>query len=432
METSYLTGLDNVEGISTLLIMVLGGALICSLASRLVRTPRVIRPMILGFALDTLVLIGLILVFGSLAADAHLWHSLGTIASRSLTEDVSSQYSSVLAKEGKEGYIWILGFLYSVGGPVPLLGISLNLIARSLTIVVLARTTQEIAGAAQLSEELTERSVLAAAYLTALLPCFTIWAPQLLRESLTVLLIATTMCAAVMLSRKQSLLPVLVLIAAASLLTWIRQTLGISIGIAVGAGLLFVVMGRSLHARVLRVVLSVAAIPMIPLLFQQIMTLIGMDADSIVGTTADLSETASSGFPGLSDGTSLAGVFGITLPRVIAGPFPWEMSLDIAMLLALVDLACWLLVLLTGLIVIRNFGPDQPLGRANWMLPLFLITTGALVLGLSMIAGNYGLLARFRPTATILMIPLSALWFAFRSIRSTAADSSAARQPTSV
>ncbi|MFJ6042639.1 hypothetical protein [Brachybacterium paraconglomeratum] len=416
METTYLSGLDRVEGVATLLIMALGGALVAALASRLVRTSKIIRPMLLGLALDTLVLFVLIIAFGSLDADARLWHSLGTVAAQNLTEDISAQYSTVLSKEGKEGYIWILGLLYVAGGPTPLLGVALNLIARGLTIAVVARTTQELADEAGISKKLTDRSVMIAGYITALLPCFAIWAPQLLRESLTVLLISVTVCVAVVLCRKRSVVPLLVIIAALALLAWIRQTLGVSVGIAVIFALLFVLLGRSLHARMFRMILTIVAVPAIPLLLQQVLAIIGMESDSIIGTTADLSETASSGFPGLSDGTSLTTVFLITVPRVIAGPFPWEMNGEFVMLLAFIDLACWLLVLSTSLLAVRLFREGKLLARANWMLPLVLITVAALVLGLSMITGNYGLLARFRPTVTILLIPLSAFWFGHSSM----------------
>lgn len=405
--TAYTAGLNEVEGIASLLALILLGSYVAHLALQLVRDRRIIFAMGAGVYLDVLLFVVLFAADGYLSNDAQLWHSLGALAAEHLSGDLTAQGSSALQKDGKEGYIWILGGLYFFGGATPALGICLNLIARVTTVAMVAFTTQELIDASGADAPTSERASLIAGFLTALLPAFAIWSPQLLREALTVFLLSCALaCAVTFLTRGQIRFVFLMLVPIA-VLAWVRQTLGISVCVALLAGLAYTALGGSRHGKALRVFGLIALLPALPLLLRTVLTIIGIDEDRIVGSTSELSETASSGFPGLNRDASVPQVLLITLPRVLAGPFPWELSPSMVMLLAAAELACWIVVLVFTTIGLWQFTGSGPLHRGAWIIPIFAVTATALVVGLSLITGNYGLLARFRPAATMTLIPLA-------------------------
>src|SRR5699024_3657319 len=98
---------------------------------------------------------------------------------------------------------------------------------------------------------------------------------------------------------------------------------------------------------------------------------------------AELSESSTSGFSGLSRDGSLASVLGVSFPRVLVGPFPWEFAPNGVMMLALLEQACWIVVSVFSIMGFRAARSDSSLAGASWIMPLFLVVAVALLIGFS-------------------------------------------------
>lgn len=349
----------------------------------------------------------------TLVSDAQEWHRLAAHAATYLLGD-STVATSYVA--GKEGYIWILGSLYALGGNAPVLAIVLNVVARVVTLFAVAKSTEVMCLRGGIAPEHTRTAVRAAATLCALLPSFFIWSPQVLRESLTIMCVALAAAAAFIgVVRNQALLTMLAM-APVALLVWVRASLGLSVGVAVLLALIYTWLGSAKYSRELRILYAAGVALSLPISLAWLTATIGLSSERIVASTAELSETASSGFPGLSWDATLPQVLAATVPRVLIGPFPWEWRPTGVMILAIIEWACWVLVLFLAWRGMRNARPGEPLRGVAWMIPFFVALTAAIMIGLCLTVANYGLLARFRPMGVIGLIPVAALgWVRLRA-----------------
>lgn len=407
---TILDGLDMVQPFIMLVIMMLGVLFLASLFGHLIESISVVRYQVMSVVVDAIVFVGLSVRSTELVRDAREWHILAMAAERYLSGTTTMAVSYV---SGKEGYIWILGLVYTIGGVAPILAVALNSCARVTTVFCTAKSAEVMCEEAGLTAEQTRVGVGRAALITAVLPSFALWAPQVLRESLTVMcvsLIVLLVFVAVM--RKHLYLLVLAVLPLA-LLTWIRSTLGLSVAFAVAVAAIYFYLGRSPRGEQVRRAFLVVAFVSLPLSLSFIMNALGLTAERIVGSTAELAETASSGFPGLGWHATLPQIFSITVPRVFIGPFPWELRPSGVMLLAGLEWLCWVYVLVMASRTIRMAHNDGPLTGAAWVMPFFILVTGLILIGLSMTVANYGILARFRPIAVVALVPvagLGALW----------------------
>jgi len=398
------------EALALIAILIVAGL---ALAAHLVRTSdcrKVATAMVAAVIVDVAIRLTTYTINPRLLADELFWHTLASAAARYFRGESAMATSSV---EGKDGYVWVLGALYAAGGATPLLAIVLNIMAHVLLVGVAARSTRILVDQSDLSAPVASRTVAAAAYLTAILPSFTWWTPNVLRETITLLLIASAVMLATKSLASGRAYPMVLAAGCLALLTWIRGTLGISVTLALMAALMFVWFGRSRYHALLRFVSLVLLVLIGMPIVVAITAFLDISADNIAIRTAELSETASSGFTGLGSSLDVGSIVRIIAPRVAFGPFPWELTTSGVMLLAAVELACWLLVLFFAWRGIRLTKPRGILHGSRWLIPIYIVVAFAILFGLMFTVGNYGILARFRPIPTIVLVPLAGLGFAW-------------------
>lgn len=403
---SYDSNFATFSAIAVIVLLFSLTGLVLGLWVRRIKVPHLGMVLVAAVLLDLIVLGAQMIVSQVLIGDARAWHSLGSLASDYLAGRSTSAVSYV---EGKEGYIWILGALYSLSGPAPLVAISFGITCHLWATVAVASSGRMLAKAADISPERVSQVGLTSACLLALLPCFTWWAPQVLRESLTLALIATAVCLTLSMFVLRRIWPLIPLLVALALLIWVRGSLGAVMSTALLMGVVYVVVGRSRYRALFRFAMAVVAVVVFPWIQSRFSAVFDTVADTAGATTAELSSIAESGFPGLGSQADLVNLLGVTAPRVLFGPFVWEFAPTGVMILAFAELACWLVVLLLALKGARRFRAGGLMAGAAWLLPILVIVLAALLLGLMMTVGNYGILARFRPLATMLLVPLAAV-----------------------
>lgn len=401
---SYMQGLDTFNGfVGTVLILLCG--LGCALAFAPKRTG--VHAAIWGaLAADLLVLLMLVAVFRYLSDDSETWHILATQASDFLTG--RTEYS-VTYVDGKLGYLWIVGGIYAVTGSTPMAPIMLGIVCHLLLVTVIARIT------ALLAPSQPPQAIRRSAYLAAFLPCIVWWTPHILRESLTFMLVATPLYGAMRIvsGRGQRAATLAFTCAALATLIWIRGSLGYMVTIGVVLGVLYVRAGRSRYHTAIRSALIGTGIAAFPFVFQVLSESLGLTEDGIAIVTSELSDIAVSGFPGLVNETNLLRILSVTIPRVLAGPFPWELAPNGVMALAFMELVCWLAIGLGAIRARKAFLPNQLLADRRYLIGLIIVVFAVVIVALAITAGNYGILARFRPIATVVIIPLAGIGFSF-------------------
>lgn len=404
--TSYGSNFATFSAVSTTVLLVIVAGLTLGTWVRRLKVPHLSAVLFATIFLDLILLGAQVTGSQTLIGDARAWHALGALASEYLTGRSANSVSYV---EGKEGYIWILGTLYSLSGPAPLVAVFFGISCHLWATVAVASSGDMLAKAADISQELRSQVVLTSACLLCLLPCFGWWAPQVLRESLTLALIATAVYLTLSMFVLRHLWPIIPLALSLTLLIWVRGGLGAVISTALLIGVLYVVVGRSRYRALFRFAILATAVVVFPWAQPRLSAVFDTVADSAGATTAELSSIATSGFPGLAAQVDLITLLGVTAPRVLFGPFVWEFAPTGVMILAVAELSCWLFVFLLSLKGARRFRSGQVMTGAAWLLPILFIALAALLLGLMMTVGNYGILARFRPLATMLLVPLAAV-----------------------
>lgn len=405
-------GLARFQTLTTLAIMALLTIHLAILAAKHIHSVRILKFLGLSVLLDAGFFVALTIRTTVLQRDAQLWHMLATEAAQFLT---GATNISVTYVDGKEGYIWLLGAVYAVGGNSPILALALNSTARLVTVFCIAKSTEVMCETADFTVEQRNKVVTAAAILTAVLPAFAVWAPQVLRESLTIMCVALAATLAfVGIIRGHGFL-VLLASLPMLLLVWLRSSLGISVSVALVVAVTYTFLGKLRYSTELRAGLVLTSLVTLPYSLAWLTSTLGLTSDRIVNSTAELSETASSGFPGLGWDATLPQVISITAPRVAIGPFPWEMSLSGAMMLAQLEWLCWIVVLILVSRALRLARRNELLETTSWMVPFFVVLSGAILVGLMLTVANYGILARFRPIATVAVLPIASLGVLWQS-----------------
>lgn len=389
---------DNIDLWSIVLCLIFL-ALALALASKLASSVRInLRsPIIACVVIDVVIGVLVRSYIPCLTRDEVTWHALATAAAQAMG-GVGASASYVA---GKEGYMWIVGFFYWLAAPAPIIPLVLNLSAHVVTASAVG------VSAALLVRDARPTMVRAAgawgAWLIALNPIIFWWAAYVLRESLTMMAVSLSACAAIWGARKGRSLTLLWALPPLALLYWIRGGLGIGTAAALVIGFIFARLGRSRWRTWLTVLLGLGLVILAFRGWGMISDALGVSEDRVASGTAELSTIASSGFGGLSSSNSLFSVLTVTFPRVLLGPFPWELSASGVMALAVLDQLCWMLALLP---VAARVIQRRPLPGGSWVaLVLFGFHLGALALSV----GNYGLLARFRPMMTVDLMPMAAV-----------------------
>ena len=410
MNATVTQGIFGFAGFASLLLLTVCGILTLAVAVRSVHSARIGIPVALSVFTSTSLLIVNTAFQPFLSNDQATWHQLGVAAADYLT-GASGQSVDYVA--GKEGYIWLLGGIYAIAGKVPLVPIALNMLLHALLVITVAKTSVEVSDSFQVSAKVKARSVRAAAFATAMLPSIVIWVPLLLRESFTMFAISASTLCVIRYSRSRRFGYLIAAFPLLLSLYWVRDSLALAVLFALCVGGVFIALRASKYSVLLRIALIAAAVIAFPRLLAILDSTIGVNAESVTATTAELSSIADSGFSGLGYNATLFEVLATTGPRVLFGPFPWEFELTGVMLLAFVEGAIWIVVLVMAaravLVGRKSRRVEDSAFDDLTVSPILLIVAAIVLLSLMLSVGNYGILARFRPSALVLIIPIASV-----------------------
>lgn len=298
---------------------------------------------------------------------------------------------------GKEGWPNLLAMVYAIGGPSPYLGLAINA-GFCVGIAVLVWKITELICDYPLAPRV--------AALLVLNPVVIFWGGLLLREAgmwFFVLLATFGTARAVTQKRWHG--------SGAALILGLAGAFAFRSSVAIPLGLALLVMillyGRANFLGKLVVVLIAVAFTPFALNYMEQSSI--ADLERITASQAELA-SADSGF-------SIGGIEGMAaaIPRVVAGPFPWEIpSLGIQYVS---DWAVWFGVLVFSIVGSRGI-------KAAWLL---WVPALAVLVALVITSGNYGTMIRLRATALVLLLPLAGIGVAicFQSFQSSFSRTSA-------
>ncbi|MEU1971757.1 hypothetical protein ABZ477_08870 [Microbacterium sp. NPDC019599] len=303
---------------------------------------------------------------------------------------ISEGQSSNTVSAGKEGLAETLAVLYKVLGHDPFYGLWLNAIACALMVAMLAAVAGRL-----------DMPVTPTAWIAAIYPPVLFWGTFLLREAIVWLLISLMLFAAAgIVSRAGTVAGnVILLVLAFGALIAFRGSVAIALMAAILAAIV-VAQDRNKNAglgayMLLIVVLGIAY--MTPLA-DQIEGVFGRYSFERLEVSREaLQRTADSGFSIGAGGPILSAL--TTLPRVLFGPFFWE--IEIVGVPGVLEGLLWV-----GLLVLVARGFRRvPNPRFSSVLVLPSLT---LLYVLAVTSGNYGTMVRLRTQVAIMLIPLAA------------------------
>lgn len=407
MQIEYLESQNLWLTVSLCIGMVTVTLQLCVIAAQRLQGNILSAPLIASMLVPGLLWMGKLVLSPALQNDELTWHRLGVQSAAFL---VGESFEPVAYVEGKEGYIWIVGALYALGGRSPATAVVFNLCLNALVCIVVMRITQVVANALGLEYVMAHRAMRVSGWAVALTPGTLLWTPAVLRETISVLCTVVILLAALQIKCGRLLLGHLIL---AGVAWWVifqvRAEMAFMLLGAVVLALVWAVVSSSTYRLVLRTALIVA-LGIALLLYQSaVQALLTESSERFSATTMELSTIASTGFPGLSWNNSLAGILIVTGPRILLGPLPWDMTLSGGMLLAALEGAAWLTVLGLALWSMRSF---QETDQSSRLMTVIMVFVACILLGLMLSVGNYGLLARFRPVATVCLLPMAAVCIA--------------------
>ena len=393
-------------------IILLGGALVLLALARRGASPRV-RNLIIASLIGHFV-VGVLLQYGGLASDAREYHLDAIRLSAYWSGGVPT---GPVLTDGKQGWVWVLSAAYFVVAPHMSLGIAINAVFLAAVPLIMFKIVSEFS-----TPQVADR----AALLIFLVPAQWLWGSLPLREAAVTLILSLTVWSTMAVIKSGRGIAWITLGLSLVALLAFRGSLSIVVSAAVVAVLIFTTVGRNSTASAK--LLAVPAIIALGFFGQVALSTAGSDVSvERVGAIRDSqSSNASTGF---DTPTSTAGGVGGTVtnaiavfPRILAGPFPWEISGSLVALLP--DALYWWFA-----VVMTVRGSRTSVGRRE-ALALLLPLLG-LVIALSAYSGNYGTMMRIRASGLVYMIPLAALAFRDRSGRGNKTKSAGPlREPT--
>lgn len=384
-------------------IILMSGTLVLLAIARKSASSRVCTLIVLAVVGHFLV--GLMLQYGGLASDAREYHVDAFQLSAYWGGDAPS---APVLTDGKQGWVWLLATIYLVISPHLSLGIAVNAVLLAAVPLIMFGIVREFA-----RRETADR----AALLVFLVPAQWLWGSLPLREaSVTMILSISTWATIAVVKRGRASAWVALGLSLVALLAF-RGSLSIVVTAAVVAVVLLTTAGgrTSTPAKVL----AVPAIIAMGIFGQVALSTAGSDisVERIGAVRTSQSVNASTGFDTRSPTDGVGGAVGnatSVFPRIVMGPFPWEIS---GALVALIpDAIFWWFA-----VIYAFLGSRTVVGRRE-LLPLLLPLLGLLV-ALSVYSGNYGTMMRLRAGGLVYMIPLMALALEQRSGRRTPSGS---------
>jgi 4-amino-4-deoxy-L-arabinose transferase-like glycosyltransferase len=365
---------------------------------------RVLRWTLLVFGVH--VLLGMAITHSSAVStyfgpDAQAYHD-GAIQ---LTRHWAGAAGSPALPSGKEGFFYVLGFLYEIFGAHVESGLVFNAMLSAALVPLLTDVTRRLFG---------REATRAVAPLVLLLPGLLIWTSQLLREAAVLFLIVAAVDIALRLLDGANLANIVGLGMVLALLFTFRANVAFVVlgGLAVGVIISrrHVVSGLGLGAGILSA--SLLLVVSAGIGYSGYRTAADADLGQVNAIRLDSSTSAASGFSQTHDVSTPAGAaaylpYGLT--QFIVGPFPWQVH-TVRQLPALLDVAVlWCLAPSLWRGVRESRRRRQ---RAAFVL---LIPAAITACMLALLVANFGTVVRERTQVLVLLVPFISLGLAMRA-----------------
>lgn len=374
----------NIPGLFSVAAILVAGALFTVHLSRRLSMPSFLLVLAMGVLVGRFAVGVMLLEFQGLqASDAYGYH-LGAvdIAAYLLGEGTAPSLTP-----GKEGWVWILGTAYAISGPTALIGVALNAVAGAVTVILTAGVAKNIWPGTSADR--------VAGVMIALVPGYWFWGSIPLREASVA--VVCSLIAYALTKKQPAWIPAIFGLVA---LMWLRGGAAVLVGAAVAVAMFLPTRGSAPGRRgapiAVRLVVAGAALVFAQMAYTQLEHETSADRISAIRTAQG---NAGSGFgsAGADQSPIVAGL--VSLPRVLVGPFPWEV-LSVPGLLPMA--AFWWFVV--GLLVLRWKRIKSAPGLWLLMLPTF-----ALMWALAVYSGNYGTMIRLREQTFPFLVPLVAI-----------------------
>ncbi|MGJ9402128.1 hypothetical protein [Arthrobacter sp. KK5.5] len=332
--------------------------------------------------------------------DELVWHLRGVEALSYLNGSLTTTLGDF---GGKDGYVWLLGCLYYVAGPTPLVPILLNVWLFAWLQVLIMKLSKPMIPAVAVGTHARRATIMTLAFISAS-PVVVFWVPTVLREVICWFLILAAVHGAMRACLEHRLRHLWMTGLSVALLYWFRDTVGTGVGLALVAGVLFA-WPRSSWRRAFRFVFTLVAVGGLMPVWAYMNERFAISGDEITGQNESLARDASTAIAlNSTSGTSL---YLELLARAIGGPFPWEWNASGGMILSVLGLVVWLVVLV---LTLRYRIPRSRGSRRNDAVQVVAIlgfVALVLVMMVAMTAGNYGIVTRFRMMPTMVLAPLA-------------------------
>lgn len=421
MDTAILTNAGSFGSVAGIILFAIFGLAFGSIIySKRSYEVNLTTPIILGFVINMSVLVYRIVYERYLVADEITWHNEGIRVAEAFLGH--SDMGRAGLTSGKEGYSWLVGGIYAVTGPVPMLLIILNIVLYALLVPILAVITGILAKDLRFTEMQGTRAVTFAVYFIALTPVIIFWSPRMLREVISMFLISLSVLCLLLFYRDKRLRYLFGMASAVTLMVAIRADIGGGLGASLVAGVIFISLLR-FQGWITRLALSV---PLLALFIFMAWNYVNSRSDLNASVAAQQNiylgeaNSAYSGLESLRGADSIIDIILFNLPKVLLGPFPNELNSSMIMLFAAFSNIFWLslLLLASRIFILRRFSFENKSwsnGQASrrWHGVLLIAILLAAFIGmLSMSSGNYGLMIRMRLMPFVLLIPLAAVGYA--------------------
>jgi len=293
--------------------------------------------------------------------------------------------------DGKEGWPVLLGVVYFLVGRVPFVGILISCIAVGVSAVFGAGTARLLWGG------FSPRALYAWYFAT---PLIVFLGPSLMREALCWMAISMIVFGFVAATRG-TIHAIWVFVIGASVLIAVRTSLAVLILLAIGVSWLVC----SLIAKrkfFMVVLIGVVAAAFASTFLRTILAQLGFSEQSLESNRVYIAVDATTGFSPSALQPGVGGFFltaAQAFPKVLLGPFPWEIGLAPAWIWVVANSIVWLVMLTMA---IRRC----ILARDRRWVAVLVVATGLLVFGMSLSLTNYGIIVRMRGAGLMLLLPL--------------------------
>lgn len=306
--------------------------------------------------------------------------------------------------EGKTGFTYVLAGMYAVLGPYAAIGVALNAFFAASLVPLMLDATHKLVGRDAASW---------VPPLVVLPPAFLLWPSQLLREAGVLFFMAVALNAAVRMRHGLRPGSLVAISLAVGCLFMFRHYVALTVAGGMVLGLTFAGRGvRGVSASVGTAVLIVGLVFGAGLGYGGLQTLRSTDLDRASVIRRGSATEAASGFLVDADVSTTENALLYlprSIPRMLIGPFPWEVR-GLRQLPAILDAA-----VIWALVPSLRRGWRAARSARDRILVFLLPSAGFLTIVLSLLVANYGTVVRARSQILLLAVPLLALGFSHRN-----------------